>query len=97
MKAIITGSIRAAREELLYRQGADVLWWSDARMRGVVDGVETFIFSVDQPHRLQGVELASYEVHPTAIGHRRLREVTALADSRVRLSTPDTKEQGDGS
>lgn len=90
MKVIVTGNIRAAREDLLHRGSPVVSKWSDARMMGVVDGVETIIVSIDNPNRIRGLRLTDWDIHPTAQGHRRYGEVIELLKTRVHKMEPET-------
>jgi hypothetical protein len=92
MKAIITGSIRAAKEDLLHIGRPDVAWWRDARLHGVVNGVEVFIVPVGEPDRMRGIELSDYDIHPTAHGSRHLPRALEIARSCRRVKQKEQSE-----
>lgn len=82
MHVVITGRLNVAIADWWHR----LLWFNPLTMRGeTVDGEVWFLLG-DQPDRLRGMHIASYELHPSVelLPAYRVRETEAVAQSRVR-------------
>jgi hypothetical protein len=77
----LTRSISAAREEL--RQNREFVQWENPTIARMEYG-KNIIVSVDNPEAMRGLEVNDYDIHPSAVWHRRFHEAVEIAKSRKR-------------